>query len=454
MFENLTERMSAALRGLSGKARLTEDNIAGALTEVRNALIDGDVAFSVVDDFVTRVKQKSIGLAVSQALDPGQQFIKLVQAELSDLLGGGSASLDLGSGTPSIILMAGLQGVGKTTTAAKLARFIKLEQKKRVSLVSADVYRPAAIDQLSTLASEVEVDFIQSDPSQAPLDIVSQAVEQAKKNVSDVLIVDTAGRLSVDDEMMDEIRSLQNAIQPNETLFVVDAMTGQDAAISAQAFSAVLDLTGVILTKADGDSRGGAALSVKAICGQPIKFLGVGEKLDALELFHPDRLASRILGMGDVLSLIEQAEKKVDKAKAEKFAQKLKKGNRFDLEDFKDQLDQMANMGGIESMLDKMPGMGNLPAAAQASLDSGLFNTMSVIIDSMTKQERQFPDLISGSRKQRIAKGSGKQIQDVNRLMKQFKQAQKMMKKVSKKGGMQRMMRGLGGLQSPPFQKR
>ena len=454
MFENLTERMSAALRGLSGKARLTEDNIAGALTEVRNALIDGDVAFSVVDDFVTRVKQKSIGLAVSQALDPGQQFIKLVQAELSDLLGGGSASLDLGSGTPSIILMAGLQGVGKTTTAAKLARFIKLEQKKRVSLVSADVYRPAAIDQLSTLASEVEVDFIQSDPSQAPLDIVRQAVEQAKKNVSDVLIVDTAGRLSVDDEMMDEIRSLQNAIQPNETLFVVDAMTGQDAAISAQAFSAVLDLTGVILTKADGDSRGGAALSVKAICGQPIKFLGLGEKLDALELFHPDRLASRILGMGDVLSLIEQAEKKVDKAKAEKFAQKLKKGNRFDLEDFKDQLDQMANMGGIESMLDKMPGMGNLPAAAQASLDSGLFNTMSVIIDSMTKQERQFPDLISGSRKQRIAKGSGKQIQDVNRLMKQFKQAQKMMKKVSKKGGMQRMMRGLGGLQSPPFQKR
>ena len=454
MFENLTERMSAALRGLSGKARLTEDNIAGALTEVRNALIDGDVAFSVVDDFVTRVKQKSIGLAVSQALDPGQQFIKLVQAELSDLLGGGSASLDLGSGTPSIILMAGLQGVGKTTTAAKLARFIKLEQKKRVSLVSADVYRPAAIDQLSTLASEVEVDFIQSDPSQAPLDIVSQAVEQAKKNVSDVLIVDTAGRLSVDDEMMDEIRSLQNAIQPNETLFVVDAMTGQDAAISAQAFSAVLDLTGVILTKADGDSRGGAALSVKAICGQPIKFLGLGEKLDALELFHPDRLASRILGMGDVLSLIEQAEKKVDKAKAEKFAQKLKKGNRFDLEDFKDQLDQMANMGGIESMLDKMPGMGKLPSAAQASLDSGLFNTMSVIIDSMTKQERQFPDLISGSRKQRIAKGSGKQIQDVNRLMKQFKQAQKMMKKVSKKGGMQRMMRGLGGLQSPPFQKR
>ena len=454
MFENLTERMSTALRGLSGKTRLTEDNIGGALTEVRNALIDGDVAFSVVDDFVSSVKQKSVGLAVSRALDPGQQFIKLVQSELSDLLGEGSARLDLGRGSPSIILLAGLQGVGKTTTAAKLARFIKLEEKKRVSLVSADVYRPAAIDQLSILASEVGVDFIQSDLSQSPLDIVSQAVGQAKKNVSDVLIVDTAGRLSVDNEMMEEIRSLQNTIQPNETLFVVDAMTGQDAAMSAQAFGAVLDLTGVILTKADGDSRGGAALSVKTVCGQPIKFLGLGEKLDALELFHPDRLASRILGMGDVLSLIEQAEKKVDKAKAEKFAQKLKKGNRFDLEDFKDQLDQMANMGGIESMLDKMPGMGKLPPAAQTSLDSGLFNMMSVIIDSMTKQERQFPDLISGSRKQRIAKGSGRQIQDVNRLMKQFKQAQKMMKKVAKKGGMQKMMRGLGGFQSPPFQKR
>ena len=323
-----------------------------------------------------------------------------------------------------------------------------------MSLVSADVYRPAAIDQLSTLASEIEVDFIHSDTSQAPLDIVSEAVKQAKKNVSDVLIIDTAGRLSVDDEMMEEIRSLQNAIQPNETLFVVDAMTGQDAAMSAQAFSAVLDLTGVILTKADGDSRGGSALSVKAICGQPIKFLGLGEKLDALEVFHPDRIASRILGMGDVLSLIEQAEKKVDKAKAEKFAQKLKKGNRFDLEDFKDQLDQMANMGGIESMLDKMPGMSKLPPTAKASVESGLFTTMSVIIDSMTKQERQFPDLISGSRKQRIARGSGKQIQDVNRLMKQFKQAQKMMKKVSRKGGMQRMMRGLGGMQAPPFQKK
>ena len=454
MFENLTERMSAAFRGLSSKSRLTEDNISSALKEVRNALLEGDVAFSVVEDFISKVKQKSIGLAVSQALDPGQQFIKLVESELSDLLGGGSARLDLGRGSPSIILLAGLQGVGKTTTAAKLARFIKSEEKKRVSLVSADVYRPAAIDQLSTLASEIEVDFIHSDTSQAPLDIVSEAVKQAKKNVSDVLIIDTAGRLSVDDQMMEEIRSLQNAIQPNETLFVVDAMTGQDAAMSAQAFSAVLDLTGVILTKVDGDSRGGSALSVKAICGQPIKFLGLGEKLDALEVFHPDRLASRILGMGDVLSLIEQAEKRVDKAKAEKFAQKLKKGNRFDLEDFKDQLDQMANMGGIESMLDKMPGMSKLPPTAKASVESGLFTTMSVIIDSMTKQERQFPDLISGSRKQRIARGSGKQIQDVNRLMKQFKQAQKMMKKVSRKGGMQRMMRGLGGMQAPPFQKK
>ena len=454
MFENLTERLSATLRGLSGKARLSEENIGGALKEVRNALIEGDVALSVVDEFVSAVKQKSIGLAVSDALDPGQQFIKLVETELTELLGGASSGFDLGRGEPSVILLAGLQGVGKTTTAAKLALFLTREQKKRVCLVSADVYRPAAIEQLRTLASDIEVDFIESDPAHRPEDIVADALKESKKRVSDVLIVDTAGRLSVDDEMMAEIRQLHQVARPVETLFVVDAMTGQDAARSAQAFNQAIDLTGVILTKADGDSRGGAALSVKAICGKPIRFLGVGEKIDALELFHPDRLASRILGMGDILSLIEEAEKKVDKVKAEKFAQKLQKGNRFDLEDFKDQLDQMANMGGIESMLDKMPGMGKLPPSAQASLDSGLFKTMAVIIDSMTTQEKQYPDLISGSRKQRIAKGSGKQVQDVNRLMKQFKQAQKMMKKVSKKGGMQRMMRGLNSLQSPPFQKR
>ena len=454
MFENLTERFSTSLRGLSGKAKLSEENISGALNEVRNALIEGDVALSVVDDFVSAVKQRSIGLAVSEALDPGQQFVKLVEAELTELLGGASGGFDVGRAEPSVILLAGLQGVGKTTTAAKLALFLTREQKKRVSLVSADIYRPAAIDQLRTLASEVGVDFIESDPAEKPEAIATHAVEEAKKRVSDVLIIDTAGRLSVDEEMMNEIHRLHQVVRPVETLFVVDAMTGQDAARSAQAFHQVLDLTGVILTKADGDSRGGAALSVKAICGKPIRFLGTGEKIDALELFHPDRLASRILGMGDILSLIEEAEKKVDKSKAEKFAKKLEKGNRFDLEDFKDQLDQMANMGGIESMLDKMPGMNKLPPSAQASIDSGLFKTMAVIIDSMTNQEKQYPDLISGSRKQRIAKGSGKQVQDVNRLMKQFKQAQKMMKKVSKKGGMQKMMRGLNNLQSPPFQKR
>ena len=454
MFENLTERVSSALRGLSGKAKLSEENISGALKEVRNALIEGDVALAVVNEFISVVKQKSIGLTVSDALDPGQQFIKLVQSELTELLGGAATGLDIGRGELTVILLAGLQGVGKTTTAAKLAFFLKSEEKKRVSLVSADVYRPAAIDQLRTLASEIGIDFIESDQTEKPESIASNAIAEAKKRVADVLIIDTAGRLSVDEEMMSEIQRIHQVSQPRETLFVVDAMTGQDAALSARAFSEALNLTGVILTKADGDSRGGAALSVKAICGKPIKFLGVGEKTSALELFHPDRLASRILGMGDILSLIEDAEKKVDKVKAEKFAQKLQKGNRFDLEDFKDQLEQMANMGGIESMLDKMPGMGKLPPSAQASLDSGLFRTMAVIIDSMTIQEKQYPDLISGSRKQRIARGSGKQVQDVNRLMKQFKQAQKMMKKVSKKGGMQKMMRGLNNLQSPPFQKR
>ncbi len=454
MFENLTERFSTTLRGLSGKARLSEENISSALKDVRNALIEGDVALTVVDEFVSTIKQRSIGLAVSEALDPGQQFIKLVETELTELLGGPSDGFDVGRREPSVILLAGLQGVGKTTTAAKLALFLSREQKKRVSLVSADIYRPAAIDQLRTLAAEVDVDFIEPDPTKKPEDIAAYAVEEAKRRVSDALIIDTAGRLSVDEEMMSEIQRLHQVVRPVETLFVVDAMTGQDAARSAQVFDQALDLTGVILTKADGDSRGGAALSVKAICGKPIRFLGVGEKIDALELFHADRLASRILGMGDILSLIEEAEKKVDKVKAEKFAKKLQKGNRFDLEDFKDQLEQMANMGGIENMLDKMPGMGKLPPSAQASLDSGLFKTMAVIIDSMTTKEKQYPDLISGSRKQRIAKGSGKQVQDVNRLMKQFKQAQKMMKKVSKKGGMQKMMRGLNSLQSPPFQKR
>ena len=453
MFDSLSERLSGVLRKVSGKSRLSEENIGDALKEARNALIDGDVALQVVEDFISEVRRKSLGLLVSEALDPGQQFIKLVQAELTDLLGGESAGLNLEGSPPAVILLAGLQGVGKTTTAAKLSWYLK-QQKKRVCLVSADVYRPAAIDQLKALASDIEVDFIDSDLSKSPKEIVSFALEEAKKKVADVLLIDTAGRLAVDEAMMIEIQELHRVAKPVETLFVVDAMTGQDAAKAAKAFSEAIDLTGVVLSKIDGDSRGGAALSVKAVTGKPIKFLGVGEKPEAIELFHPDRLASRILGMGDMLSLIEEAEKKIDKEKSEKFAQKLQKGSKFDLEDFKDQLDQMANMGGIENMLDKMPGMGQLPSAAKGSLDDGLFKKMGVMIDSMTVREKQFPDLIAGSRKRRIAEGSGTQVQDLNRLMKQFKQAQKMMKKAAKKGGMQKMMRGLSNLQNPLFSRR
>ena len=346
--------------------------------------------------------------------------------------------------------MAGLQGAGKTTTVAKLARYLQEREKKKVAVVSADVYRPAAIEQLKTLAGEVGAQFVASSGDEKPLDIATRAVAEAKKQFADVLIVDTAGRLAVDADMMAEIQALQAELKPVETLFVVDAMTGQDAANTAQAFNEALMLTGVVLAKADGDARGGAALSVRSITGKPIKFLGMGEKVDALEPFHADRLASRILGMGDVLTLIEEAERKVDKAKAQKLAKKLQKGKKFDLEDFRDQLDQMANMGGLTSMLDKLPGMNQLPPAAQAQLDDGMFKKMGVIIDSMTPHERRFPDVITGSRKQRIAKGSGTDVPDVNRLLKQHKQMQKMMKKMGKKGGMQKMMRGLQGMKVPP----
>jgi signal recognition particle subunit SRP54 len=345
--------------------------------------------------------------------------------------------------------MAGLQGAGKTTTVAKLARFLKERHKKKVAVVSADVYRPAAIAQLQTLAAEVGAYFIASSGDEQPLDIARRAVKEAGTQFADVLLVDTAGRLAIDADMMAEIQLLQKELQPIETLFVVDAMTGQDAANTAKAFDDALDLTGVVLAKADGDARGGAALSVRAITGKPIKFLGMGEKTDALEPFHPDRLASRILGMGDVLSLIEEAERKVDKQKAQKLARKLQKGQRFDLEDFRDQLQQMANMGGMGTLMDKLPGMGKLPPAAQAQIDDGMFTRMAVIIDSMTRHERRFPDVINGSRKQRIARGSGTQVPDVNRVLKQHKQMQKMMKKVTRKGGMQKMMRGLQSMRPP-----
>jgi len=446
MFENLSERLTKTLRAVAGRSRLSDENISDALRDVRTALLEADVALGVVKDFIERVRVRAIGQEVATSLTPGQAMVKLVHDELVALMGDANDGLNLAAAPPAIVLMAGLQGAGKTTTVAKLARLLSERQKKKVAVVSTDVYRPAAIDQLQTLAAEVGATFIASRTDEAPVAIATRAVAEAKMKFVDVLIVDTAGRLAIDTEMMAEIRALHAALRPIETLFVVDAMTGQDAANTAKAFNDALPLTGVVLEKADGDARGGAALSVRAITGKPIKFLGVGEKTDGLEPFHPDRIASRILGMGDVLTLIEEAERKVDRDKAERFAKKIQKGERFDLEDFREQLKQMANMGGVSSMLEKMPGMGQLPQGAQAQLGDGLFKQMGVIIDSMTRHERRYPDLVNGSRKRRIANGSGTQIQDVNRLLKQHKQMQKMMKKVTKKGGMQKMMRQVASL--------
>lgn len=448
MFDNLTDRLSGTFRKITGKANLTEANIEEALREVRRALLEADVALSVVKDFIERVSQRAIGQEVSKSLSPGQAFIKIVQAELESVMGSANAELDLKAAPPAVVLMAGLQGAGKTTTAAKLSRWLKNDKKKSVMVVSADVYRPAAIEQLKTLAGEVDVEFFASDTSQAPAAIAAAALAEAKRKFIDVLIVDTAGRLAIDQEMMSEIQQLHGQLNPVETLFVVDAMTGQDAANTAKAFNDALPLTGVILTKADGDARGGAALSVRSITGKPIKFIGMGEKMDALEPFYPDRIASRILGMGDMLSLIEEAEKKVDKVKAEKLARKIKKGKGFDLEDFKEQLGQMQNMGGVASIMDKMPGLGALPPGAAKMVDDSKFRQMEAIINSMTQRERANPDVLNGSRKRRITNGSGTQIQDLNRLLKQHKQMQKMMKKM-KGGNMANMMRGLGGMQGP-----
>ncbi len=448
MFDNLTDRLSGTFRKLTGKATLTENNIQDALREVRRALLEADVALSVVKDFIDRVSLRAVGQEVSKSLSPGQAFIKIVQAELEALMGSANAALDLRATPPAIVLMAGLQGAGKTTTAAKLSLWLKQQAKKSVMLVSADVYRPAAILQLQTLAAEAGVEFFASDSNQLPKDIAAAALAEAKRKFIDVLIVDTAGRLAIDQEMMNEISQLNAQLKPVETLFVVDAMTGQDAANTAKAFNDALPLTGVILTKADGDARGGAALSVLHITGKPIKFIGMGEKIDALEPFYPDRIASRILGMGDMLSLIEEVEKKVDKEKAEKLARKIKKGKGFDLEDFKEQLKQMQNMGGVASIMDKMPGMGALPPGAASRVDDSQFRQMEAIINSMTMRERINPDALNGSRKRRITVGSGTQIQDLNRLLKQHKQMQKVMKKM-KGGNMANMLRGLGGMQGP-----
>jgi len=442
MFDNLTDRLSGTLKKLKGQGRLTEANIQETLREVRMALLEADVALPVVTSFIEQVTARALGQEVQSSLSPGQAFIKIVQGELVSVMGSANEELNLRTQPPAIILMAGLQGAGKTTTVAKLGRHLKEKKKKKVGVVSADVYRPAAIKQLQTLADDNGLKFFESDASEKPVDIVNRALDAAKRQFIDVLIVDTAGRLHIDDDMMAEIKELHAAIKPIETLFVVDSMTGQDAANTAKAFHDALPLTGVILTKADGDARGGAALSIRHITGKPIKFIGVGEKTDALEPFYPDRLASRILGMGDVLSLIEDIEDKVDKKKAEKLAKKIQKGKSFDLNDLKEQLQQMQNMGGIGAMMDKLPGMGSVPKEVKEKVNDKDLSRQIAVINSMTAQERKFPDLIKGSRKQRIADGCGLDLQAVNRVLKQHQMMEKMMKKFSK-GNITNMMRGL-----------
>ncbi|MCC8987613.1 MAG: signal recognition particle protein [Candidatus Contendobacter sp.] len=448
MFENLSERLLRTVKNLRGQGRLTEDNIKDALREVRMALLEADVALPVVRDFINRVRDRAVGQEVLLSLTPGQVLIKIVHEELIRTMGEANAELNLRTPPPAVVLMAGLQGSGKTTSVAKLARWLKERQKKKVMVVSCDVYRPAAIEQLRKLAGEVGAEFFPSEVGQLPETIARQALEHARRHGFEVLIVDTAGRLHIDEAMMAEIQQLHAALEPIETLFVVDSMTGQDAANTAQAFNAALPLTGVVLTKTDGDARGGAALSIRQITGQPIKFLGVGEKTAALEPFFPDRVASRILGMGDVLSLVEELEQKVDKEKALKLAQKVQKGKGFDLEDFREQMQQMMTMGGIAGLLEKMPGFNAAPAALKDQAADKEVKRLIAIINSMTPQERRLPDMIKGSRKRRIAAGSGTQIQDVNRLLKQFDQAQRVMKKM-KGGGMMKMLRGLQGKLPP-----
>ena len=451
MFENLTDRLSRTVAQLRGKGRLTEEGIAETLREVRIALLEADVALPVVQTFVREVREKAVGQEILKSLTPGQAMVKLVHDELVAIMGTQNEALDLRAQPPVPVLMAGLQGSGKTTTTAKLARHLVEQHRKKVMVVSCDVYRPAAIDQLKTLAGQVGAVFQPSSVSEKPDDIARAAVAEVRRQMCDVIIVDTAGRLHVDEAMMAEIREVHAAIRPHETLFVVDAMTGQDAANTAAAFNEALPLTGIVLTKTDGDARGGAALSVRQITGKPIKFLGAGEKTDALQPFHPERVASRILGMGDVLSLVEEVHRKVDQQEAEKLVSKLRKGRGFDLEDFRSQLEQMQNMGGLGGLVDKLPGMSNLPEHVRSQVDDRHTRQMIAIINSMTPHERRFPDCIRGSRKKRIADGSGTQIQAVNRLLKQHAQMQKMMKKMGK-GGMARMMRKMGKLQGqmPP----
>ena len=444
MLENLTQRLSRVVKELRGEARLTEENVQEALREVRLALLDADVALPVVRTFVASVKEKALGEEVIGSLTPGQALIGVVHRELTSLMGGTAAPLSLATQPPAVILLAGLQGAGKTTTAGKLARILATEQRKKVLLVSADVYRPAAIEQLRLLASQVGVGFFPSNKDQQPVAIAQAAVDWARKHYHDVVIVDTAGRLGVDEAMMKEIAALHAAVRPIETLFVVDAMQGQDAVNTAKAFRDALPLTGVVLTKLDGDARGGAALSVRHVTGTPIKFVGVAEKINGLELFHPERMASRILGMGDVLTLIEEAQKNVDVEEAKKLAKKVKSGKGFDLTDFKAQIGQMRKMGGLAALADKLPA--ELARAAQeTTIDERRIGRIEGIIDSMTPQERAKPEILKASRKRRIAAGAGVTVQEVNQLLNQFEQTQKMMKMVAK-GNLQKMMRGFKGM--------
>lgn len=452
MFDNLTQRLNRTLKNISGKGRITEDNIKDTLREVRTALLEADVALPVVKSFTNRVKERVMGKEVSLSLTPGQEFIKSVHAELINTMGGETAEVNLACQPPAVILLAGLQGAGKTTSAAKLALYLKERLKKKVLLTSVDTYRPAAMDQLKSLAEQCEIDCFPSDPAQNPVDIAKAALENAQLRAYDVMILDTAGRLAVDEAMMNEVKNLHAAVNPIETYFVVDAMTGQDAANTAKAFAEALPLTGVILTKADGDARGGAALSVREITGKPIKFIGMGEKIEALEPFHPDRIASRILDMGDLLSLIENLQRNADLDQAKKFADKIKKGEDFTFEDFREQILQMKKMGGMTGLLDKLPGIGKISEDIKNKVNDKAIDHLEAIILSMTPKERRHPEIIKGSRKKRIASGAGVQVQEVNQLLRQFEMTRKMMKKMGK-GGMRRMagavrsmMGGMGGM--------
>ncbi|NND65074.1 MAG: signal recognition particle protein [Gammaproteobacteria bacterium] len=442
MFDTLSKQLSATVRSLTGRGQLSEDNIKAAVRQVRLALLEADVALPVVKNFIENVKQQAVGTTLNRAIDPGDAFIKIVHRQLVATLGAETADLNLKAAPPVVILLAGLQGAGKTTTAAKLARWLEQKNKKRVGLVSVDVQRPAAILQLARLADDLSLPHYQNDNELKALKRTQSALKWARSQNLDVLIVDTAGRQHVDETLMQEVQKISEIVQATETLFVVDSMMGQDAVNAAKAFNDALSLTGVVLIKADGDARGGAALSVRQVTGCPIKFVGTGEKTDAIEVFHPDRMASRILGKGDVQSLVEEVSEQIDVGKAEKLGKKLRKG-RFDLDDLKSQLEGMQNMGGMQKMLEKIPGMGNMMAAAREQMDDNVVRRQIGIVNAMTPDERRFPDKINGSRKRRIAKGSGLEIQDVNRLLKQFKQMQKMMKKMKGKGGMKNLMNQL-----------